>query len=78
MDKRWPHIVLSDFFDRQLNKRASVAFLYECVKKSKAVAIDFSGIDFISRSAVHEILTSIDEVQKKGIDITFTNIAPTY
>ncbi|NJN27761.1 MAG: STAS domain-containing protein [Cyclobacteriaceae bacterium] len=76
MENRWSHIVLSDFFDSQLNNRASVALLFERVKKSKAVAIDFSGIDFISRSAAHEILTFIDEVQKKGIDFTFTNMAP--
>ena len=67
---------MSDFFDSQLNNRASVALLFESVKRSKAVTIDFCGIDFISRSAAHEILTFVDEVQKKDIDITFTNMAP--
>lgn len=76
MDNNRSHIVLSDFFDNQLNNRASVALLFESVKASKAIVFDFNGIDFISRSAAHEILTFIDDVQKKGVDITFTNLAP--
>ena len=58
-----------------LGSRDVVDIFRSWVAKSKANAIDidFSGVDFISRSAAHELLIIKDELEKKNRKVEFIN-----
>lgn len=45
-------------------------------KNLKAVNLDFSGVDFISRSFVDEFLNGLNELEKKGAKVKFFNLRP--
>ncbi len=67
------NIKLSDYFDNQLNSRFSVRSILSKIK-NEDVIIDFININFISRSAAHELLYSVDKFAEKGVKIIFKNL----
>ncbi|MDO8571108.1 MAG: STAS domain-containing protein [bacterium] len=59
-----------------IGSRDVVFSLRELITKarSQAVILDFSGVEFVSRSAAHEFLVLKDELKAENIDIEFTNL----
>lgn len=73
-------IKLKNIFGRSIHLRASVDLLKEKIYKLKIEArdlkdinLDFEGIEFVSRSAAHEILKLKSEIEKDGIFLSFSN-----
>ena len=60
----------------QINSRSSVSNLLQDAHNADHAVIDFKNISFISRSAAHQLLTEIEILQNKGVDITFSNLGP--
>lgn len=60
----------------QINSRFSVSDLLKNAGASNHAIIDFKDITFISRSAAHQLLTEIETLQNKGVEITFKNLSP--
>ena len=59
-----------------IHSRDAIELVREAIQKTdaKSVVLDFSKVDFISRSAAHELLVLKENLkQTKHIDITFAN-----
>ena len=67
-------IKLSDYLNKQLINRTTVNSIFEKSTNDNKIIADFSGIDFISRAAAHELLNVKEQLNKKNIYLSFTNI----
>ncbi len=43
---------------------------------SKAIYLDFSGVDFFSRSFIDEFLNGINKIERAGVKVRFLNLRP--
>jgi len=75
MKKRRVNIRFSDYFTNQIGGRSSVDMVLKGIKKSGDYSLDFENIDFLSRSAAHQLLTLKNTLKRKGVDISFINVS---
>lgn len=68
-------IIISDYFDNQLNSRANVKSFFNKLNIKKNTTLDFSNIDFISRSSAHELLSLINKLSEQNIKIKMINLS---
>jgi predicted Zn-ribbon and HTH transcriptional regulator len=61
-------IKLSDYFDSNIITRTAISKVFDEVvsKDTNSIYLDFKSINFISRSAAHELLTRIRRENKRG------------
>ena len=57
-------IKLSELFVEQISGRSAVNAIFSELEGVHHLILDFAGIQFISRSAAHELITQMEEVQK--------------
>lgn len=68
------HIILSEYFKNQITFRSSLDFLKIDFDHNATIVFDFDDIKFISRSAAHELLSFIRNLDAKNIDYEFINM----
>lgn len=66
-------IKLSEFFERQISGRSAVTAIFSEIQGVHHLILDFTGIQFISRSAAHELITKMEEVQKKLVSVELSS-----
>lgn len=70
MKKTAHNVLLINQFGNSISGRESIRLVFRnTLKKTKVFTLDFKGIHFISRSASHELLTSL----KKYSDVKLIN-----
>lgn len=62
-------IKLAEIFEEQISGRSAVNAVFSELYGVHHLILDFSGIQFISRSAAHELITKMEEVQKKLVSV---------
>ncbi len=67
-------IVLSELFDRQISGRSVVDSIFSEMEGVHHLVLDFSSIQFISRSAAHQLITSIDQLQKSRVTVELESL----
>lgn len=78
MTHKEQHIVLSlsEHFKNSVLSRAAVINLFDIdFSKAKTVEIDFSTIDFVSRSATHQLIKEKERLEKTlPVKVNFLNL----
>lgn len=75
MDNKKINIRFSDYFSGQIVGRSSIDMVLKEIKNKGDYILDFENIDFISRSAVHQLLSLRNELKRKGVKIFFENVS---
>ena len=70
--KEMKEIKIIHITGNQINGRSIVASLF--LEKESAYKLNFEGITFISRSAAHELLTTIDKLKENNVEVKIVNI----
>lgn len=67
-------ISLAKSFKDSISSRAAVRNLFtDNMKEINSIILDFKGIEFISRSAAHQVLIETERIAKNKIDVTRLN-----
>lgn len=75
MNKITKHIGLSTYFDEQISNRASIDSIFKTQIEEKYIySIDFKDISFLSRAAAHELITWLNLLSERGIELTLMNL----
>jgi anti-anti-sigma regulatory factor len=72
--ERVKKIVLSDVFDVQLTGRFAVDSIFTDISGVHHLILDFSSIAFISRSAAHQLLSRMNELQSDRITVEIISL----
>lgn len=59
-----------------IKSRDAVRSYFQFTEEVKTVNVDFAKIQFLSRTATHELLVIQNNLSSKGVDITFLNLTP--
>ena len=57
-----------------LKSRSAVRSFFQISGNVETVKVDFAKIEFLSRTAAHEILVMQNSLSSKGVDISFLNV----
>jgi anti-anti-sigma regulatory factor len=76
MKNKATEIKLTDYFTEKVNSRSVVRMVAENFSDSKSVMLDFENIDFISRAAAHELVTSLEKLQTEGKTVSLQHVHP--
>ncbi len=68
-------IKLSELFVEQISGRSAVNAIFSELEGVHHLILDFAGIQFISRSAAHELITQMEEVQKNLVSVQLSSPA---
>lgn len=67
-------IELSQLFDSQLSGRSAVDSIFSSLEGVHHLVLDFSSIQFISRSAAHQLISTIDLLQKNRVTVELNSL----
>lgn len=67
-------IELSHLFDRQISGRSAVDSVFSSLEGVHHLVLDFSSIQFISRSAAHQLISTIDLLQNNKITVELISL----
>lgn len=70
------NINLSKLFDRQISGRSAVDSIFSSLEGVHHLILDFSSIEFISRSAAHQLISVVDQLQKNRISVELKCLDP--
>lgn len=59
-----------------IKSRDAVRSYFQFTEAVQTVKVDFGKIEFLSRTATHELLMIQENLSSKGVDISFLNISP--
>lgn len=59
-----------------IKSRDAVRSFFQFTEEVQTVKVDFSKIEFLSRTATHELLVIQNNLSSKGVDISFLNLSP--
>lgn len=71
--KEMKEIKVLNITGNQINGRSIVSSLF--VEKADKYVLDFTDVFFISRSASHELLTTIDNLKDRDVEVKLTNLS---
>ena len=74
--RRINKIALRELFDNQISSRSAVDSVFSDLDGVHHIELDFSTIQFISRSAAHQLISTIDELQKSRITVEMQCLLP--
>lgn len=74
--ERVKKIALRDIFDVQLSGRSAVDSIFTDLSGVHHLVLDFSSIEFISRSAAHQLLSRVDRLQSERISVEIVSASP--
>lgn len=69
-------IELSKLFESQISGRSAVDSIFSSMEGVHHLVLDFSSIQFISRSAAHQLISKIDLLQKDRVTIELLSLEP--
>jgi anti-anti-sigma regulatory factor len=70
------HIDLSTYFNSQISNRASIDSIFSNnVCGDYVFSIDFKNINFLSRAAAHELITWLNVLSDRGVELTLMNLS---
>jgi anti-anti-sigma regulatory factor len=70
------NIELSKVFDSQISGRSAVDSIFSSLEGVHHLILDFSSIQFISRSAAHQLISTIDLLQKNRVTVELLSLEP--
>lgn len=59
-----------------IKSRDAVRSFFQFTEEVETVKVDFAKIEFLSRTATHELLVIQNNLSSKGVDISFLNLSP--
>ncbi len=59
-----------------IKSRAAVRSFFRLAADEKTVKVDFAKIEFLSRTAAHELLLMQNSLSSKGVNVSFLNVSP--
>lgn len=74
--ERVKKIALRDIFDLQLSGRSAVDSVFADISGVHHLILDFTSIEFISRSAAHQLLSRLDNLQKERLSVEMISLSP--
>jgi anti-anti-sigma regulatory factor len=74
--ERVKKITLSDLFDKQVSGRSAIDSIFSDINDTYHLVLDFSTIEFISRSAAHQLVTIVDQLQKNRVTVELISVNP--
>ncbi|ERM80133.1 hypothetical protein P872_14540 [Rhodonellum psychrophilum GCM71 = DSM 17998] len=69
-------IALSKIFDKQVSSRSAVDSVFSGISGVHHIVLDFSSIEFISRSAAHQLICAVDQLQNSRITVEMISLFP--
>lgn len=69
-------ITLSERFDKQVTGRSAVDSIFSDISGVHHIILDFSSIEFISRSAAHQLICTVDHFQNSRITVEMVSLYP--
>lgn len=72
--ERVKKIVLCDVFDVQISGRSAVDSIFTDISGVHHLILDFSSIAFISRSAAHQLLSRMNQLQSDRITVEMISL----
>jgi anti-anti-sigma regulatory factor len=70
------NVIIIDFNElNSLKNRSSVKSAFENISYADLIKVDFRGIEFLSRTAAHELLKIKEVLNSKKIDVSFLNLS---
>ncbi|MHA7131831.1 STAS domain-containing protein [Algoriphagus namhaensis] len=69
-------IQLSTLFDNQISGRSAVDSIFSSLEGVHHFILDFSSIRFISRSAAHQLISTMDLLQKNRVTVELLSLDP--
>ena len=59
-----------------IKSRDAVRSFFNHLEEANEVTVNFSKIEFLSRTAAHELLLIQEKLSSKGVDVSFLNVDP--
>lgn len=69
-------IALSKIFDKQVSSRSAVDSVFSDISGVHHIVLDFSSIEFISRSAAYQLISTLDQLQNSRITVEMVSLFP--
>jgi|SRR6056297_2375746 len=70
------HIILNKYFENQINFRSSLSFLINDIDQNSEIIFDFNDIEFISRAALHELISYLRKLDANQIEYELIHLNP--
>ena len=74
--ERIKKIALKELFDTQISSRSAVDSVFSDLQGIQHIELDFSAIQFVSRSAAHQLISTVDQLQKSRITVEMQSLHP--
>lgn len=74
--ERVKKITLSELFDKQISSRSAIDSIFCNIEGVHHLVLDFCTIEFISRSAAHQLITVVDQLQKSRVTVEMQSVNP--